>query len=251
MNSPISIEEVEARRKLKAQTFRILPRAEIPKNPSGEFLKGLRSSIAEAIPEEPSDNRWREEIEKADKARRIEHLKTKWNAPERQLRMTEPDRSGEWGTVESGLSLKLGSGFLIALIGTRGSGKTQLAIELMRKTVGTEKSALYRTAIEFFLKIKTAFRNKADTSEDQIVKEHSRPSLLVLDEFGRRGETDWEDRMLFEVIDRRYRDCSDTLLISNQEKPAFLESIGPSLASRMSETGGIIECNWKSFRKKI
>jgi len=54
--------------------------------------------------------------------------------------------------------------------------------------------------------------------------------------------------MLFELLNRRYNDLKDTILIANKSKAEFQDYIGPSLASRMNETGGIVECNWPSFR---
>lgn len=41
---------------------------------------------------------------------------------------------------------------------------------------------------------------------------------------------------------------SDTLIISNQDVSALTASLGPSTVSRMRETGGVIECDWESYR---
>ena len=72
----------------------------------------------------------------------------------------------------------------------------------------------------------------------------------MLDELQERGETPWEDRLLTHVIDRRYAAEKDTLLITNHSKEKFLESIGESVASRLVETGGIVNCSWASYRVK-
>jgi DNA replication protein DnaC len=64
-----------------------------------------------------------------------------------------------------------------------------------------------------------------------------------------RGETPWEDRLLTHLIDRRYASEKDTLLITNQSKESFIQSIGPSAASRIVEVGGIVTCDWPSYRK--
>jgi DNA replication protein DnaC len=102
--------------------------------------------------------------------------------------------------------------------------------------------------VEFFMEGKQSYRKDSDETEMGVLKRYRTPDLLVIDEIGKRGETTWEDTLLFELIDMRYRDMSDTLLISNQTQQEFTASLGPSLASRMKETGGVVECNWKGWR---
>jgi hypothetical protein len=40
----------------------------------------------------------------------------------------------------------------------------------------------------------------------------------------------------------------DTIMISNETPEKMLAQVGPSIEDRMRECGGIIECNWPSFR---
>jgi len=99
----------------------------------------------------------------------------------------------------------------------------------------------------FFLDLKAGYRDKG-AAEKQVIEQYCTPSLLILDEVQERGETPWEDRILGHLIDRRYGAQKDTLLISNQTKENFLSSIGESAASRIRETGGMIICDWESYR---
>jgi DNA replication protein DnaC len=183
------------------------------------------------------------------KAMDIDMTRTGWNAPKRALDAKDIDFTGQWGATFEKIKARLGEGFLIGLIGGRGPGKTQLGVELMKAHTENRHSALYVTATEFFMTIKRAYRDHSSETELDIIKRFRKPSLLILDETGKRAETDWENRLLFELIDKRYQDMSDTLLISNEAQAQFSEAIGPSLASRMNETGGIMQCNWPSFRK--
>lgn len=98
------------------------------------------------------------------------------------------------------------------------------------------------------MEIKAAYQS-ADRSEKDVLAEFTRPLLLVMDEIGQRSDSDWENRLLFEFLNRRYHSLKDTLLISNQTVDGFTKSLGPSLISRMQETGGLIECDWPSYRK--
>lgn len=179
---------------------------------------------------------------------RIAELRAAWNAPELQLNRGAIDRKGAWGETEKKLRDKLGSGFCVALIGKRGPGKTQMGVELMKLATERCRSAYYSTAVGFFLAIRATYKPTSLIDEETVIDRFARYSFLVLDEIGQRKETDWEDQTLFEMLDRRYRNAKDTLLISNQEYDKFCQSVGDSIASRMNETGGIIECNWKSYR---
>jgi len=183
-----------------------------------------------------------------DRDNRLYSLRGEWNVPERQLRAKDLDRSGAWGAKEAELAKMIGNGFLVALVGGRGPGKTQMGVELMKKCTEKYLTAYYDTLTGLFLKIKATFKRDSHETEDDLIKRMAKPQLLVLDEISRRSDSDWENRMIYELIDRRYYGMKDTLLIANQSKAQFLEAIGESLASRMQETGGIVECNWQSYR---
>lgn len=175
-------------------------------------------------------------------------IRSGWNVPKRHFDRKEIDRSGPWGKRESELAGMSGKGFLVALVGGRGPGKTQMAVELMKKHTRALNSAYYDTLTGLFLKIKATFKKDSKETEEDLVLQMIKPSLLVLDEISRRSDSDWENRILYEILDRRYGAMRDTLLIANQNKAQFIEAIGESLASRMQETGGIMECNWQSYR---
>jgi DNA replication protein DnaC len=162
--------------------------------------------------------------------------------------------SGEWNDWLGKLGDMVGSGFLMALLGDRGTGKTQMGAELVRYWIRIQTEALasahaprYVKAMEIFMAIKSSYGGGG--REKDVISTFTGPKLLIIDEASERGETDWENRMMTYIIDKRYDAKLDTLLISNQRRDAFLESVGDSITSRLVETGGIITCNWESFRK--
>ena len=200
-------------------------------------------------PEEEARRQAQRERERAESsAHRLRELMAEARAPKRQLANRELDRSGPWGEKYVKILGMLGTGFIVALIRHRGNGKTQMAVELIRHNAEQSKRSLYATATEFFMDVKATYRTDARESERDVLNRYGKPALLVLDEIGRRGETDWEDRLLFELVDRRYRDVKDTLLLSNQDGAQFETAVGAAITSRLNETGGIVECDWESFR---
>lgn len=177
----------------------------------------------------------------------VEYL-AKANIPPRHRSTPSCELVGDgWLRLTQRIRAKIGTGFIIALVGRRGTGKTQSAVEIAKDVANVGKRPLYATAMGFFLDIKESFRNTGG-SERSVIEQYCLPSYLILDEMQERGETPWEDRLLTHLIDRRYQHEKDTLLISNQTKESFLLSIGESVASRILETGGVAVCDWPSYR---
>lgn len=159
----------------------------------------------------------------------------------------------------------IGSGATACIIGPRGTGKTQLATDVARavnldeaqRFVADRKAyghyephpqAVYVHVMEIFMAIKATYQSDATQGERQSLDRFIRPRVLVIDEVQERGETDWENRMLTYILDKRYQQGRDTLLLANMKPTDIQDKLGASIVSRMQETGGIVECNWPSFR---
>jgi DNA replication protein DnaC len=100
-----------------------------------------------------------------------------------------------------------------------------------------------------YLGIRESYRDDGPR-EHEAIERFLAPRLLVIDEAHERGETAWEDRMLNYIVDTRYADMRDTVLISNQTAEDFRTAIGSSIYSRLTEVGGILVCDWPSYRSK-
>lgn len=178
---------------------------------------------------------------------RANTLRALSGAPERHSSAIA-DKSGIWGEKLASIEATLGDGRLWALTGSRGNGKTQLAVEVMRTATGRGMSARYTSAIRFFSEVKATYRRDAEETEIEILDRHRKPKILVVDEIGKRGETEWEANLLFELINNRYGDMTDTILIANLSVADLAASLGPSISGRLNETGGVIHCDWPSRR---
>ncbi|OQB95236.1 MAG: DNA replication protein DnaC [Verrucomicrobia bacterium ADurb.Bin118] len=174
------------------------------------------------------------------------------NVPLRHANREPLDRSGPWNVAYERILGKLGTGFTIVLAGLRGNGKTQLGVELIRQFILTERrgSALFSTATQFFMAIKAGYDGQGKP-EAKVLAQYRRPRLLVIDELAQRRESEWERLLLYELLNHRYNDLTDTLLISNQDVRQAELSLGPAIVSRLRETGGIIQADWASYREKV
>lgn len=193
-------------------------------------------------------DRRREARNAEERSALIRDLRSRWNAPRRHV-LRNPPRAGPWGDTLATLEARLGTGVLVALVGPRGTGKTQMAVELMKAVTAGGQSALYRTTAEFLMLLKGTYRGDPGRTELDVFKAHRKPSLLVLDEFTRRLETEWENQVLFELLNHRYADMTDTVLTGNLARTDFEAHLGLSLLSRLQEGGGIVECLWPTFRE--
>jgi len=224
---------------------------EIPKNEEHQWAAGLdriRKAIESRTPEQIRQiEQETAERNESIKQGHIHQLRQDAGIPVRHLQCA-PGLDGDWAKKLELLSGKLGTGFTAVLIGVRGTGKTQMAVEIVKAATGRMMTCRFITAVGFFMEIKKTYRKEADDSEVDILQRYRRPKLLVIDEIGKRSDSDWENSLLFELLNKRYNDMTDTLLIDNRSKADFSSAIGPSLASRINESGGIIECNWESFR---
>lgn len=185
-----------------------------------------------------------------ERAAKVSSLQSVWNAPARHAQ-TIANRSAKWDAAfqKASASVNAPMGGTVALIGSRrGTGKTQIGVELMKDAVVQLRPAFFTTAVEFFMRIKETYRKDSHQSEADVIACLCTPFLLVIDEIGKRGGSEWENTLLFELINRRYNACKSTVVIDNRTLKDFSETIGPSIVSRMNESGGIIECEWESFR---
>jgi len=222
-----------------------------PKKPSESTLssfsfKGL--SEAQEAEERAQEGRLRARQKEIEDAESLRRRWTRARVPARHEKRAV-EESGPWADAFANLKARLGSGFLVAILGIRGAGKTQLGVEAIRHQVEAGHEGRYVKAMDLIIRFREAFRKDGPT-EKAVMDEFLTPEILVIDAMEERAETQFEDRMISHLIDIRYDAMLDTILISNQIKEAFQQAIGNSAVSRLIETGEVIECTWESFRRK-
>jgi DNA replication protein DnaC len=140
---------------------------------------------------------------------------------------------------------------IVALLGPRGTGKSWMACAIVLELCRRGSSAKYCDTADFFLEVKRTYGSAGKEDQTQIESKYARVNLLVLDEVQERGETAWEDLMLTRLVNKRYQNEKITILISNQSPQEFISRVGESVADRISDTGGIIVCDWPSLRGRV
>lgn len=172
-------------------------------------------------------------------------------APKRHLKFVPRDsQSEEWTEKYSSLVKCLNSGepLMYALIGRRGTGKTQMASSVIQRACEGGISSLYCKAMDFFINLKATYGNQ-DATEQAVFSKHKIPNLLVIDEIQVRSESEWENNALTHLIDKRYDAMKSTIFIGNLKPNSLKDCVGESVYSRLTEIGGVMDCNWESLRK--
>jgi len=166
--------------------------------------------------------------------------------------------------LAKGESLKdlVAENFVLILCGDRGRGKTQIStylaaqIEVNRSSIGWEhkthaRAPRYFCAHDLMQAIRGEFSDIKEQCQQSIrtLAQASGCSLLVIDEFSELTGSDYNKRTLTNLIDRRYRAMLPTIIISNTDPKNIAGEVGRSTYDRASESGGIVECNWTSYRR--
>jgi len=170
--------------------------------------------------------------------------------------LVEPENDSgpeaKWWETYLHLNALLTTGMLVGLVGRFGSGKTVMATMLMWDAclhLGV-KSVWYCTAARFFRELQASFKSETST-EQGVMNRYVGYDLLVIDEAHERANSDYEDRRLVEVINMRYGRGRDTILITNLSMQEFAGSIGGAVMDRMNQVGGLVDCDWPSFRTRV
>ena len=136
---------------------------------------------------------------------------------------------------------------MLILCGDRGPGKTQMATYWASKI----KNTRYYRAHDLMRAIRGEFSNDNydATKAKQTLYNAKSCTFLVLDEYSELAGTEYDKRTLTNLLDHRYGDKRSTIIITNTPIKQAPEEIGRSAWSRFEETGGIVHCDWPSYRK--
>lgn len=142
-------------------------------------------------------------------------------------------------------NLRRGAGLVLS--GMPGTGKSHLAAAVLQ-AIMPRHCGMYTTAMNVIRAVRGTWRKDSEKSESQILGILGSVPLLVLDEIGVQYGTDGEQTILFDVLDKRYRDMMPTILLTNEDKEGFKRFIGARSFDRLVETARWVPFEWESYR---
>lgn len=138
-------------------------------------------------------------------------------------------------------------GHCLIFSGKAGTGKSHLAIAIAQ-TIMPRYTALYMNAMDIIRMVRDTWRKDSEKSEEDVLKYLTQVSLLVIDEVGVQVGTENEQMLMFEVINRRYRDMRPMILLTNLNKQGFSDYMTERSFDRLRENGRWITFDWESHR---
>lgn len=142
-----------------------------------------------------------------------------------------------------------GEGLIMA--GPSGSGKSHLAVAIVKAIAETGKSAIFQSVPELLAKLRMTYdKNNEGEKEDEILEQLAQCDLLVLDDIGAEKTSAWTEERLYLLIDRRYRDKRATIVTTNLNYNEIEKILGTRAMDRLLETCGIVKLTAGSYRRR-
>lgn len=132
-----------------------------------------------------------------------------------------------------------GKGLLMS--GREGTGKTHLAVAILKEVIAKGYSGMYWNVPELFLELRRRMEPGAEENEGDLFDAARRADLLVLDDLGAERTSEYVIDRLYVLINRRYEDDSATIITTNRTLPELKQQLSPRIASRIAEMCVIME----------
>jgi DNA replication protein DnaC len=136
----------------------------------------------------------------------------------------------------------------MAFLGSPGCGKTHLAVgvalRVMKKHNG---GVLMVKSSAIAAAVKDTFNSRR--SETSVIERYAKVGLLIIDEVC-EDISDFDRRVLFDVIDRRYNAELPMIIISNLDASQFKTAVGERAYDRLRENHVYVPFCWDSYRVK-
>lgn len=135
----------------------------------------------------------------------------------------------------------------LILAGNTGTGKTHLAIALLKKLIMEHdlNSSNQIKKLGYYAKYYNLANLKIESYK--LFNEIINCNYLIIDEFG-TNDTDFKEKVLFEIIDRRYDNYLSTVLITNATVKEFKNRLSDMVYSRIKQNALFLETKHQDYR---
>jgi DNA replication protein DnaC len=140
---------------------------------------------------------------------------------------------------------KTGQGLILA--GMPGTGKSHIGAAILQAILPVHVGQ-YVTCLQMIRLVRESWRKDSERSERKVIDMIGQVPLLVVDEIGVQYGTEGEQTVIFDILDKRYRDLMPSVLLTNQDTAGFKSFIGERAFDRLTETCRWVAFDWPSYR---
>lgn len=142
------------------------------------------------------------------------------------------------------------NGDSLLFMGGHGTGKTHLAVGILKSVFSEGFTGLYTTASRLFSGARSTYSKNSKWTEDDFYNAMIELDLLVIDEIVVKRMSPDEFNIFFRVIDERYGEMKSTIFITNADSDELKSEFTDKIMDRLNYISTALAFNWQSYRSK-
>ena len=137
----------------------------------------------------------------------------------------------------------------LLLTGDCGTGKTHLAVAILRETAEAGIPGMFVVVPDLLAKMKASFNTK-DGKAAELVEAAKNAPLLVLDDLGAEDPKVWVIELIYVLINHRYEHMLPTIITTNYDGTKIGEVFGKRIQSRLAEMTVPVNIRAEDYRMR-
>jgi DNA replication protein DnaC len=138
----------------------------------------------------------------------------------------------------------------LLFIGGVGSGKTHMAVAILRAVIERGFTGRYCNVVDLLDDLRASYQPNAPQSGQEIIDAIVDVDLLVLDDLGAEAPTGWVHDRLYQIVNRRYEESHPTIITTNLSLDELGEQVGQRITSRLCEMCQRVDFPDQDWRRK-